>query len=98
MLRLALPPDRFAGRATTANLTIPFDVNLQNDPAAIPRLHAKHDEGYDVASGWRKNRQDKALTRKLPSVIANRLISRISGVVLHDYGCTLKAYRRDVMQ
>jgi glycosyltransferase involved in cell wall biosynthesis len=77
---------------------IPLDADLQNDPADIPALLAKLDEGYDVVSGWRKNRQDKALTRKLPSVIANRLISRISGVALHDYGCTLKAYRRDVMQ
>ena len=77
---------------------IPIDADLQNDPADIPLLLAKLDEGYDVVSGWRKNRQDKALTRILPSVIANRLISRLSGVALHDYGCTLKAYRRDVMQ
>jgi glycosyltransferase involved in cell wall biosynthesis len=77
---------------------IPLDADLQNDPADIPVLLAKLDEGYDVVSGWRKNRQDKAITRKLPSMIANRLISRISGVALHDYGCTLKAYRRDVMQ
>jgi glycosyltransferase involved in cell wall biosynthesis len=77
---------------------IPLDADLQNDPADIPDLLARLDEGYDVVSGWRKNRQDKAITRKLPSVIANRMISRISGVALHDYGCTLKAYRRDVMQ
>src|SRR6476646_7063983 len=61
---------------------IPLDADLQNDPADIPNLLAKLDEGYDVVSGWRKNRQDKAITRKLPSMIANRLISRISGVVL----------------
>ena len=77
---------------------IPLDADLQNDPADVPALLAKLDEGYDVVSGWRKNRQDKALSRKLPSWIANRLISRISGVALHDYGCTLKAYRREVMQ
>src|SRR5207244_6833034 len=63
-----------------------------------PVLLAKLDEGYDVVSGWRKDRQDKTITRKIPSQIANRLISRISGVNLHDYGCTLKAYRRDAIQ
>ena len=76
---------------------LPLDADLQNDPADIPALLAKLDEGFDVVSGWRKDRQDKAATRKLPSMIANRLISSISGVNLHDYGCTLKAYRRDVM-
>jgi len=76
---------------------IPLDADLQNDPNSIPDLMAKIDEGFDVASGWRKNRQDKALSRKLPSVIANALISRVSGVHLHDYGCTLKAYRREVL-
>lgn len=76
---------------------LPLDADLQNDPADIPRLLARLDEGYDVVSGWRKDRQDKTATRKIPSMIANRLISRISGVSLHDYGCTLKAYRRDVM-
>jgi glycosyltransferase involved in cell wall biosynthesis len=77
---------------------IPLDADLQNDPADIPMLLAKLEEGYDVVSGWRKHRQDNAITRNLPSAIANRLISRASGVALHDYGCTLKAYRRDVMQ
>jgi glycosyltransferase involved in cell wall biosynthesis len=76
----------------------PLDADLQNDPADVPLLLAKLDEGYDVVSGWRKDRQDKAITRKLPSAIANRLISRISGVHLLDYGCTLKAYRREAMQ
>ena len=77
-------------------LIIPMDGDLQNDPADIPRLLAKLDEGYDVVSGWRKNRQDP-IHRRLPSVLANRMISAISGVRLHDYGCSLKAYRRDVL-
>jgi glycosyltransferase involved in cell wall biosynthesis len=76
---------------------IPMDADLQNDPGDIYRLLEKLDEGYDVVSGWRKDRKDKWLTRKLPSTIANRLISMISGVELHDYGCSLKAYRRDVL-
>jgi glycosyltransferase involved in cell wall biosynthesis len=75
-----------------------MDADLQNDPADIPRLLAKLDEGYDVVSGWRRNRQDTFLNRTLPSRVANRLISLISGVHLHDYGCTLKAYRRDVVK
>ena len=76
---------------------IPLDADLQNDPADIPQLLAKLDEGYDVVSGWRKNRQDKAVSRKLPSMLANRLISKVGGVHIHDYGCTLKAYRKRVM-
>jgi hypothetical protein len=75
-----------------------MDGDLQNDAVDIPRLLAKLDEGYDVVSGWRKNRKDAQLSRKLPSWLANRLISRVSGTYLHDYGCTLKAYRRDVFQ
>jgi glycosyltransferase involved in cell wall biosynthesis len=78
-------------------ILIPMDADLQNDPADISRLLDKLDEGYDVVSGWRKERKDKWLTRRLPSNLANRLISRISGVRLHDYGCSLKAYRRDVL-
>ncbi len=74
-----------------------LDADMQNDPADIPMLLEKLDEGYDVVSGWRKNRQDNALTRTLPSRIANALISRVTGVHLHDYGCTLKAYRREVI-
>ncbi len=77
---------------------IPLDGDLQNDPGDIPRLLAKLDEGYDVASGWRRHRKDPFLTRILPSKLANRVISLISGVHLHDYGCTLKAYRREVLQ
>jgi len=75
-----------------------LDADLQNPPSEIPKVLAKLDEGYDVVSGWRKNRQDAALLRKLPSRIANGLISRVSGVHLHDYGCTLKAYRREIME
>jgi glycosyltransferase involved in cell wall biosynthesis len=74
-----------------------LDADLQNDPADIPRLLAKLDEGYDLVSGWRKDRKDSQLTRTLPSNIANWLISRVTGVHLHDYGCTLKAYRRTVL-
>jgi glycosyltransferase involved in cell wall biosynthesis len=76
---------------------IPMDADLQNDPGDIYRLLEKLDEGYDVVSGWRKDRKDKWLTRRVPSTLANRLISMISGVELHDYGCSLKAYRRDVL-
>jgi glycosyltransferase involved in cell wall biosynthesis len=79
-------------------IIIPMDADLQNDPADISRLLAKLDEGYDVVSGWRKNRQDEFFTRLVPSWIANKLISIISGVRLHDYGCSLKAYRREVIK
>lgn len=74
-----------------------LDADLQNDPADIPAMLAKLDEGYDVVSGWRKQREDNALMRNLPSHIANWLISNVTGVRLHDYGCTLKAYRREVI-
>jgi glycosyltransferase involved in cell wall biosynthesis len=84
--------------AARGRVLVPMDADLQNDPADIKRLLAKLDEGYDVVSGWRKHRQDKMLTRKIPSVIANRIISWIGGVPLHDYGCSLKAYRRDVIK
>lgn len=84
--------------AARGDILIPMDADLQNDPADIARLLKKLDEGYDVVSGWRKNRQDKLLSRKIPSQIANRVISLIGGVPLHDYGCSLKAYRRDVIQ
>jgi glycosyltransferase involved in cell wall biosynthesis len=84
--------------AAKGDVLIPMDADLQNDPADIVRLLDKLDEGYDVVSGWRKNRQDKLITRKIPSMIANRLISWIGGVPLHDYGCSLKAYRRDSLQ
>src|SRR6202171_1567366 len=81
--------------AARGAVLIPMDADLQNDPADIVRLLEKLDEGYDVVSGWRRNRQDRLFTRKIPSMIANRLISWIGGVPLHDYGCSLKAYRRE---
>jgi glycosyltransferase involved in cell wall biosynthesis len=79
------------------NIVVPMDGDLQNDPADIGKLLAKLDEGYDVVSGWRKDRKDNAMKRNLPSRVANTIISRVSGVPLHDYGCSLKAYRRDVL-
>jgi glycosyltransferase involved in cell wall biosynthesis len=78
------------------DIVIPMDGDLQNDPADIATLLEKLDEGYDVVSGWRKDRQDSAV-RRLPSRMANWLIGRVTGVRLHDYGCTLKAYRADVI-
>lgn len=84
--------------AARGRVLIPMDADLQNDPADIKRLLEKLDEGFDVVSGWRKNRQDKVVTRKIPSMLANRLISWIGGVPLHDYGCSLKAYRRESLQ
>jgi glycosyltransferase involved in cell wall biosynthesis len=78
-------------------ILVPMDGDRQNDPADIPRLLETLAQGYDVVSGWRRNRHDAFLTRKIPSRIANRLVARISGVPLHDFGCTLKAYRRRVL-
>jgi len=75
-----------------------LDADMQNDPADIPMLIAKLDEGYDLVSGWRKDRKDNRLTRTLPSNLANGLISWVTGVHLHDYGCTLKAYKRDALE
>ena len=80
------------------DIVILMDADLQNDPADIPLLLEELDKGFDVVSGWRKNRQDNQLTRNLPSHMANRLISSSTGVHLHDYGCTLKAYRREILQ
>lgn len=74
-----------------------LDADMQNDPADIPMMLAKLDEGYDVVSGWRKERKDTFVTRTIPSRMANGLISWVTGVHLHDYGCTLKAYRREVL-
>ena len=76
---------------------VPIDGDRQNDPADIPRLLETLGQGFDVVSGWRRNRHDAFLSRKIPSRIANRLVARISGVPLHDFGCTLKAYRRRVL-
>jgi glycosyltransferase involved in cell wall biosynthesis len=84
--------------AARGEVLIPMDADMQNDPADIARLLDKLDEGFDVVSGWRKNRQDKVITRKIPSMIANRVISWIGGVPLHDYGCSLKAYRRESLE
>lgn len=78
-------------------ILIPMDADLQNDPADIGRLLQKLDEGYDVVSGWRKDRKDRWLTRRLPSRLANWVVARLSGVDLHDFGCSLKAYRRDAL-
>jgi glycosyltransferase involved in cell wall biosynthesis len=79
-------------------ILIPMDGDLQNDPEDILSLLQKIEEGYDVVSGWRKDRKDPFLSRRLPSMIANKMISLIGGVHLHDYGCTLKAYKRDILK
>ncbi|HHP7230112.1 MAG TPA: glycosyltransferase family 2 protein [Xenococcaceae cyanobacterium] len=81
----------------TGKIIITLDGDLQNDPADIPLLIAKLDEGYDLVSGWRKQRQDAAITRLFPSKIANWLIARVTGVKIHDYGCSLKAYRAELV-
>ncbi|MDO9542042.1 MAG: glycosyltransferase family 2 protein [Kiritimatiellia bacterium] len=78
-------------------IIITLDADLQNDPEDIPLLLERIDKGFDVVSGWRKDRKDEAIRRRLPSMFANRLISSVTGVHLHDYGCTLKAYRREVL-
>jgi glycosyltransferase involved in cell wall biosynthesis len=79
------------------DIIVTLDADLQNNPADIPALLAKLQEGYDVVSGWRVDREDRFLDRRLPSFVANRLISRATGVHIHDFGCSLKAYRRDVL-
>ncbi len=78
------------------DIIITMDADLQNDPEDIPRLLEKMKEGYDIVSGWRKDRKDPFFSRKLPSMIANWIISKVTGVHLHDYGCTLKAYKADI--
>lgn len=80
------------------DVVVPLDADLQNDPADIVHLLAKMAKGFDVVSGWRKDRQDATWTRVWPSNLANAIISRITGVKLHDYGCTLKAYKKEVIQ
>jgi len=82
----------------SGSIIVSIDADLQNDPRDIPALLAKMDEGFDVVSGWRKDRQDAAIRRNFISRVANRIISQISGVRLHDFGCTLKAYRREVVK
>ena len=84
--------------ASVGDVLVFMDGDRQNDPHSIPAMLDRLDQGYDVISGWRRNRQDAALSRKLPSRLANKLISVVSGVPLHDYGCTLKAYRREVIE
>lgn len=80
------------------DIVVFMDGDRQNDPGDIPLLISEIDGGYDVVSGWRKNRKDKFFSRRVPSMIANRMISSVTGVRLHDYGCTLKAYRREVLE
>jgi glycosyltransferase involved in cell wall biosynthesis len=82
----------------SGDVIITLDADLQNDPNDIPKLLEKLDEGYDIVSGWRIQRKDKYLTRRVPSQAANALISKLTGVKLHDYGCSLKAYRKDVVK
>ncbi|MDD5678068.1 MAG: glycosyltransferase family 2 protein [Kiritimatiellae bacterium] len=77
---------------------VTLDADLQNDPDDIPLLLERMDRGFDVVSGWRKDRKDPFIHRRLPSIIANALISRVTGVPIHDFGCTLKAYRREVLE
>ena len=84
--------------AANGDVILPMDGDLQNDPKDIMRLVAKIAEGFDIVSGYREKRQDKFLTRRLPSILANLIISRMTGVYLRDYGCTLKAYRKEVLQ
>ena len=84
--------------AASHEAIVPLDADLQNDPADIPRLLDKLNQGWDVVSGWRKQRSDAAVRRNLPSRMANRMISKVTGVALHDYGCSLKAYRCSVVK
>jgi glycosyltransferase involved in cell wall biosynthesis len=80
------------------NVVVTLDGDLQNDPADIPAVVAKLNEGYDIVNGWRKKRKDKILTKKLPSFFGNKLVSFITRVKLHDYGCTLRAFKKDVVK
>lgn len=82
----------------SGEVVIPMDGDGQNDPEDIPKMLARLEEGYDVCSGWRKDRQDNALQRNIPSIMANKLISAVSGVKLHDFGCSLKAYRAEFIK
>ena len=85
-------------RAAEGEVVVSMDGDLQNDPEDIPRLLAKMEEGYDVVCGWRKDRKDKLISRKIPSKIANWLIGKITGVPIHDNGCSLKAYRKEIIK
>jgi glycosyltransferase involved in cell wall biosynthesis len=84
-------------RHARGEVIVPMDADLQNDPADIGLLLSELDQGFDVIKGWRKKRQDKMMSRKIPSQVANWIISRVTGVHLHDYGCTLTAYRREIL-
>ena len=84
--------------AASGKIVVTLDADLQNDPRDIPKLLKKMAEGYDIVSGWRLKRKESFLKRRLPSILANRLISKVTGVVLHDYGCSLKAYRSEVVK
>ncbi|MBM4143156.1 MAG: glycosyltransferase family 2 protein [Lentisphaerae bacterium] len=84
--------------ASRGAAVVTLDADLQNDPADIPSLLKRMDEGFDVVSGWRRSRRDPFISRRLPSMLANALISKVTGVPLHDYGCTLKVYRREVIE
>src|SRR5437016_4984099 len=98
--RLARPRYNSSGmvaRAEAVSVIVTLDADLQNDPADIPRLLAVLDAGDDVVCGWRRARHDPWLTRRLPSALANRLIRWLTGVRMHDMGCTLRAYRRDIL-
>lgn len=83
---------------SSGDIIIPMDSDLQNDPHDIPKFLAKLNEGYDVVSGWRKDRKDFAISRKFPSLLANMLIRKITGVKIHDYGCSMKAYRSEIIK
>ena len=85
-------------RTASGDVIIPMDADLQNDPADFGMLLSEMDQGFDVVKGWRRDRQDALVSRKIPSMVANALISRMTGVHLHDYGCTLTAYRREVLE
>ena len=86
-------------QSASGDIIVMIDSDLENDPADIPKLLSKLDEGFDVVSGWRKERWEKqVITRKLPSMLANKLISKVSGVNLHDYGCTLKVYKKEFIK
>ena len=85
-------------REAKGSVIVTLDSDLQNDPQDIPKLLAKMEEGFDVVSGWRRRRRDRLVNRRIPSMLANALISKITGVRLHDYGCTLKAYRREIVK
>lgn len=85
-------------KVAIGDIIIPLDADLQNDPADIPRFLEKINEGYDVVSGWRKDRKDKLLLRKIPSWMANWIIGLMTGVKIHDYGCSIKAYKKEAIQ